>query len=91
MGNCGIQPTNRLYDNTSFEPNAIHSSGAFSKDIFSELSDLDQDQAFIDYLDELDGPISIDELAECRDMGSEKQKFLPITRNYCCCRSRDYH
>ena len=30
-------------------------------------SDLDRDQAFIDYLDELDGPISDDELAEWSD------------------------
>ena len=30
-------------------------------------SDLDCDQAFIDYLDELDGPISDDELAEWSD------------------------
>ena len=30
----------------------------------SSTSELEQDQAFIDYLDELDGPISEDELAE---------------------------
>ena len=37
------------------------------KDIFLELSDVDRDQAFIDNLDELDGPISDDELIEWSD------------------------
>ena len=34
----------------SFEPNAIHSLGPSSEDIFPELSDIDRDRAFIDYL-----------------------------------------
>jgi hypothetical protein len=38
-----------------------------SEDIFPELSDLDRDQAFIEYLDELDGPILDDELVEWSD------------------------
>ena len=45
----------------------IHYLGPSSEDTLPELSDIDRDQAFIDYLDELDGPISDDELAEWSD------------------------
>ena len=46
---------------------AIHSLELSSKDIFLELSDINRDQAFIEYLDELDGPIPDDELVKWSD------------------------
>ena len=45
----------------------VHSLEPFSEDIFSKLSDLDQDQAFIEYLDEFDRATSEEELFEWSD------------------------
>ena len=53
--------------NTSSKPNVVHSLEPFSEDIFSKLSDLDQDQAFIEYLDEFHRATSEEELVEWLD------------------------
>jgi hypothetical protein len=45
----------------------IHSLESPREDIFPKLSEIDRDQAFIEYLDELDGPIPDDELVEWSD------------------------
>ena len=44
-----------------------HPEGIPHADVFPDLSDIDRDQAFIDYLDELDGPIYDNELVEWSD------------------------